>query len=127
VAIHVVGGPEGFGVMVAQQGAVMEQLARVDKVETHAGEGVGANGVLPNGAELFLPLEGVIDVARERVRMEGEIQKLEGMLKGVRARLGNEKFVANAPDEVVAKARENEAQLEDQSSKLREKLAGLGV
>ncbi len=127
VAIHVVGGPEGFGQMIAQQGAVMDQLARVDRVETTAGEGVGANGVLPNGAELFLPLEGVIDVARERTRMEGEIEKLEGMLKGVRARLGNEKFVANAPDEVVAKARENEAQLEDQSSKLREKLVGLGV
>ena len=127
VAIHVVGGPEGFGEMIAQQGAVMDQLARVDRVETTAGEGVGANGVLPNGAELFLPLEGVIDVARERTRMEGEIEKLEGMLKGVRARLANEKFVANAPDEVVAKARENEAQLEDQSSKLRDKLVGLGV
>ena len=127
VAIHVVGGPEGFGDMIAQQGAVMDQLARVDRVETTVGEGVGANGVLPNGAELFLPLDGVIDVARERARMEGEIEKLEGMLKGVRARLANEKFVANAPDEVVAKARENEAQLEDQSSKLSEKLVGLGV
>ena len=71
--------------------------------------------------------ESLLDVARERARMEGEIEKLEGMLKGVRARLANEKFVANAPDEVVAKARENQAQLEDQSSKLSEKLAGLGA
>ena len=127
VAIHVVGGPEGFGATIAAQSAVMDQLARVDRIETDAGSGVGANAVLPNGAELFLPLEGVIDVERERARMEGEIEKLEGMLKGVRARLSNEKFVGNAPEEVVAKARENEAQLEDQSSKLREKLAGLGV
>jgi valyl-tRNA synthetase len=43
----------------------------------------------------------------------------------VLARLENEKFVANAPDEIVQKERDKAAQLEEQASKLRDKLVGL--
>ncbi len=127
VTIHVHGGPDDFLAGLSKRSAALEQLARVDAVESGSGVGVGANAVLPNGAELFLPLEGVIDVERERSRMAAEIEKLEGLLTGVRARLANEQFVNNAPDEVVRKARENAAQLEEQSSKLREKLARLAA
>jgi valyl-tRNA synthetase len=126
VTLHVVGGPDGFAASIEGEGAALDQLARVNRIETTAGEGVGAHAVLPNGAELFLPLEGVIDVERERDRIQAEIEKLEGLLAGVRARLANEQFVTNAPEAVVAKARENGAQLEEQSSKLREKLAEFG-
>ena len=126
IGILLHGGPDGFVETVVGQRAAMEQLARVDSIEPGAGTGVGASAVLPNGAELFLPLEGVIDVDRERSRMQDEIARLEGLLVGVEKRLANEKFVANAPDEVVQKARENGAQLQDQATKLRDKLAGLG-
>ena len=68
----------------------------------------------------------IISSVEERERLKGEIDKLEGLLAGVRARLANEQFVANAPEAVVAKARENGAQLEEQSGKLREKLAQFG-
>jgi valyl-tRNA synthetase len=125
IGIHLTGGPDGFVATVIAQGAAMEQLARVGSIETAAGTGAGANAVLRNGAELFLPLEGVIDLSRERERMKGEIERLEGLVKGARTRLSNEKFVANAPEEVVEKARENAAQLEEQASKLRARLAGL--
>ncbi len=125
VGIHVTGGPNGFAPAIASEGLVLDQLARVDRVETEPGEGVGAHAVLPNGAELFLPLEGVIDVERERARMSGEAQKLDGLLAGARKRLENEKFVSNAPAEVVEKEREKAAQLDEQVRKLREKLAGL--
>ena len=59
--------------------------------------------------------------------MEKEIGRLEGVLGGVEKRLANEKFVANAPEDVVNTARNNAAQLQDQVEKLREKLAGLEV
>ncbi len=127
VGIHLWGGPDDFGGVIEALGGALDQLARVDRVEAEPLSGVGAHAVLPNGAELFIPLEGVIDVARERSRIEEEIGKLEGLLAGVRARLANQQFVENAPEEVVAKARENGAQLEDQLAKLREKLAGLGA
>ncbi len=86
---------------------------------------MGANAVLPNGAELFVPLEGVIDVEQERDRVASEVERLEGVLSGVRKRLANEQFVENAPDEIVQKERDKAAQLEEQVSKLGEKLEGL--
>ena len=125
VAIHLSGGPAGFAESVVGQGAALEQLARVDRIESAPGASLGANAVLPNGAELFLPLEGVIDVERERRRMRTEVERLQGLLGDVLARLENEKFVTNAPDEIVQKERDKAAQLEDQASKLRDKLVGL--
>ena len=126
IGIHLSGGPKDFGASVSAQAAAMVQLCRVDRIELGAGAGVGANAVLKNGAELFIPLGGVIDLEHERSRMLAEIGKLEGVLKGAQARLSNEKFVSNAPENVVQKARENATQLEEQVRKLGAKLAGLG-
>ena len=126
VSLVVNGGPEDFLLSISARATALEQLARIDHIESGVGSGVGANAVLPNGAELFIPLEGVIDVERERRRMEDEIARLAGVLSGVEKRLANEKFVANAPEEVVGTARENATQLRDQVVKLREKLVGLG-
>ena len=43
----------------------------------------------------------MIDVVGEIAKIEGEIQRFEGFLRGVKAKLSNEKFVANAPAQVV--------------------------
>jgi len=125
IAIHLSGGPDGFADSVATQLAAFEQLARVDRVETGSASGVGAHAVLRNGSELFIPLEGVIDLGRERTRVSNEIERLERLLAGVETRLDNEKFVGNAPDDVVQHERDKALQLHDQASKLREKLVGL--
>jgi valyl-tRNA synthetase len=125
VAIHVIGGAEAFRAAVRDQRGAFEQLARIDRVETKPGTGVGAHAVLTNGAELFLPLEGVIDVERERVRLNDEIAKVTALAEGTRGKLGNTSFVERAPTEVVQKERDRLAQLEEQGSKLRVKLAGL--
>jgi valyl-tRNA synthetase len=125
VAIHVIGGAEAFRAAVRDQRGAFEQLARIDRVETKPGTGVGAHAVLTNGAELFLPLEGVIDLERERVRLNDEIAKVTALAEGTRGKLGNTSFVERAPTEVVQKERDRLAQLEEQGSKLRVKLAGL--
>jgi len=125
IGVHLLGGPSGFADSVAAQLPVFEQLARVNSVDTESVAGVGATAVLPNGAELVIPLEGVIDLDQERARMREEIARIEGFLTGAEKRLANEKFVANAPDDVVQKERDKVGQLSEQVSKLREKLAGL--
>ena len=126
ISLLVNGGPDGFLVSIQDRTAALEQLAKLGSVESGVGSGVGANSVLPNGAELFIPLGDVIDVEQERARMENEISRLGGVLVGVEKRLANEKFVTNAPEEVVRTARENASTLRDQVEKLRGKLAGLG-
>jgi valyl-tRNA synthetase len=59
-----------------------------------------------DGTELFVPLEGLIDLDVERNRLQKEIDRLAGMLDGVQRKLANESFVAKAPPEVVERERE---------------------
>lgn len=113
--------------LAAQQGA-LARLARVGELrwERAAPGTVGAHAVLQGGAaELFLPLAGVIDVDKERGRLQNEIQRLGGQLEGATQRLANEQFVSRAPADVVAKEKERAAGLQDQVRKLEDKLAQL--
>ena len=58
--------------------------------------------------QLYLPLEGLIDIETERQRLGKEIAKTEAELATVRKKLANENFVSNAPAAVVAEHRERE-------------------
>jgi valyl-tRNA synthetase len=51
--------------------------------------------------DIFIPLEGLIDVEVEKNRLQKEINRLEGLLKGVAGKLSNEDFVSKAPEDVV--------------------------
>ena len=53
-----------------------------------------------------MPLEGLIDIEAETKRLTKEIEKIEKEVKKCQSKLGNEKFVANAKPEVVAKEKE---------------------
>jgi valyl-tRNA synthetase len=57
----------------------------------------------------YLVLNETIDLAEERAKMEAELNRLRGFLKGVEKKLSNERFVANAPDAVVAFERKKQA------------------
>ncbi|MFL5395690.1 MAG: valine--tRNA ligase [Myxococcales bacterium] len=68
--------------------------------------------------EVHLPLEGLIDFAAEKVRVEKEIGKIETDLLGLEKRLGNPGFVARAPPEVVEKDRARASELQGKRDKL---------
>jgi len=68
-----------------------------------------------------LPLEGLVDVAQERARLEKEQAKVAQDLQKLQGLLANAGFVAKAPPEVLAENRARVAELTEQS----EKLAGL--
>jgi valyl-tRNA synthetase len=116
---------ESFRTAVESQGAQLDRLARIGSVAWgRAGGGtIGAHGVLTTGAEIFLPLEEVVDVEREAERLRGEIERMEGLLASTRRKLDNEQFVTKAPDEVVEREREKGRSQEEQLEKLQEKLA----
>ena len=67
----------------------------------------------------------MIDLDRERSRLRGEIERLQGLSASTSKKLDNENFVSRAPDEVVQKERDKLAQYDEQASKLQEKLAEL--
>ncbi len=87
--------------------------------------GVGAHAVLSGGAEIFLPLEGVIDLERERERLGEEIRRNREQLESARKKLDNEQFVNRAPDEVVQRERDKADSFREQIEKLEEKLQAL--
>ena len=74
---------------------------------------------------LALPLEGVIVFDAEKTRIAKEVAKLEGEITRLEKKPGNEKFVANAPVEVVAEQREKLEEYAGQKAKMAEALARL--
>ena len=61
------------------------------------------------GAEIYLPLADLLNVEEELARLNKELAKWQKELDIVARKLGNEKFVANAKPEVVAKERQKQA------------------
>ncbi|WP_417239609.1 valine--tRNA ligase [Celeribacter halophilus] len=108
----------------ANNEAMIMKLARLDSLS----EGPmpkGAITISVAGGTFALPLEGVIDIAEEKARLEKALGKLAKELGGLRGRLNNPKFVASAPEEVVAEAQENLAAREEEEGKLKAALARL--
>ena len=77
------------------------------------------------GMEIYVPLEGVIDIASETGRVDRELQKIDRELERVNRKLSNADFLARAPAEVVAKERENQRTLQETQEKLRRHLTML--
>ncbi len=78
---------------------------------------ISASAVV-EGSELFVPLKGVIDLEKERMRIKKEIGRLEGFLKSVNGKLNNEGFLNNAPEEVVQREYDKKEDTEDNLKKL---------
>ena len=77
-----------------------------------------SGSALTAAAEIFVPLEGLIDLAAERQRLKREIHKMDGLLKGLDAKLANERFLTKAPPEIVAQERQRQAEYRDTQEKL---------
>lgn len=85
----------------------------------------GSVSVVVRNVELMVSLDGLIDIEAEKTRINGEIQRLEGFLKSVQAKLSNAGFVDRAPAEVVANERQKLADATQNIEKLRSILADL--
>ena len=81
-----------------------------------------ASSALVSGNELYVPLGDFIDVDKEREKIQSEITRIEGWLKGVNGKLNNANFVDNAPEAVVQNERNKKRDGEANLAKLREQL-----
>ena len=75
-----------------------------------------------SGAEIYVPLSGLIDADEEISRLEKEVEKWMSEVKRAEGKLANEKFVSNAPEEIVAQEREKLAQHEENLKKAQSQL-----
>jgi valyl-tRNA synthetase len=85
---------------------VVRRMARLADISFADTAPEGAVQLLVRGEVAALPLKGVIDFSAEKARLEKELAKAEADIKRVDAKLGNEKFVANAPEEIVEDEKE---------------------
>ena len=84
----------------------IKRLARVSEISSAPSAPQGSVQLVVRGEVAALPLKGVIDLAAERARLDKEMAKADADIKRVDAKLGNEKFVSNAPEEVVEEEKE---------------------
>ena len=124
VEIVVTSAPPEFQATLDSEVSAVRRLAKVGEVRGKGSRpgGTGSHGVLTNGTELFVPLEGVLDLERERKRLSVEIERLAGQLRGTEAKLGNPGFLEKAPEDVVARERDKALVFREQMEKLQEKL-----
>ncbi|MEI7907217.1 MAG: class I tRNA ligase family protein, partial [Bacteroidota bacterium] len=86
--------------------------------------GYAASSVV-KGQEIFIPLKGLIDTGIERDRLQKEIDRLEGQLRGVMAKLNNDNFVGKAAPDVIEKEKNKQQNFEQTIQKLKVNLEQL--
>ncbi|PWS31382.1 valine--tRNA ligase [Pedobacter paludis] len=105
---------------------VVFKLANVSEAEIVNDKVAGATAFMAGKDEFFIPLTENIDVDAERIRLNADLVYLQGFLKSVDAKLGNERFVQNAKPEIIANERNKKADAEAKIKIIEESLAMLG-
>jgi valyl-tRNA synthetase len=104
---------------------VIRRMARLSDISFAERAPEGAVQILVRGEVAALPLKGVIDFAAERARLAKEIAKADADIKRVDAKLSNEKFVANAPEELVEEEKDKREAAVARKAKIHEALERL--
>jgi len=100
--------------------ALIKRFARIDSLTAMDEAPKGSIAIAAPGASFGLPLAEIIDVAKEKARLEKTLGKLAKELGGLRGRLNNPKFADSAPAEVIAETRANLAAREEEKAKIKE-------
>ncbi len=116
--LAVVGADETLAGRLADHRAAIARLARLDAIETVDGPPAGSAQIVIGEATYCLPLAGIVDLDAERARLAKELARLAGETARLEKKLSNDKFVANAPDAVVAEEREKLAEYQAQQARV---------
>jgi valyl-tRNA synthetase len=100
------------------------RIARCD-IAVDSANVTGASILLSNGSRLRVPLEGVIDIAKECHKATAELEKLESQLNALNGRLGNPGFTDRAPAHVVEAERAKQVEWSARREALAQKVASL--
>jgi valyl-tRNA synthetase len=128
VRVVVSSADEALRNVLTASGDQIKRLARASELEV--GEGAqapraSARAVLAGGAEVAVPLEGLIDFAQEQARLEREREKLQKEAGRLEAQLANPQFVERAPAEKVSEIRERLEDIARRTQLLRQNMEAL--
>ncbi|MBR3853389.1 MAG: valine--tRNA ligase [Tidjanibacter sp.] len=104
---------------------VVSKMANLSAITEVSEKNPTAAAFIVKTTEYFVPMSANINVEEEVAKMTKELAHYEGFLKGVLAKLGNERFVANAPAAVVENERNKQRDAEAKIAALKERMAAL--
>lgn len=110
---------------IAAYDCLITKMANVNGVAVVDVKGESVSSFMVGTTEYAVPLGGLIDVEAELAKAEAELKHLEGFLNGVMKKLSNERFVNNAPAQVVELERKKQADAESKIATLKETIASL--
>lgn len=96
-----------------QYNSVIIKMANIENISVVKEKSPDASGFMVGTDGFAVPLGSLIDVKAEIEKLEKELKHLEGFLKGIKAKLSNENFVAHAPEAVIAKERKKQSDSEE--------------
>jgi valyl-tRNA synthetase len=112
--------------LFADHAKLIGQLARATVIVGGSPTGAGAaHSILTDGSEVIVPLEGLVDVSKECVKLRGELDQLETQLETLSKRLQNEGFTSRAPAAVVESERKKEQEWITRRGQLADKVKAL--
>ena len=109
----------------ADYNAVITKMANLSAINVVTEKDATASAFMVSTDEFAVPLGNMIDIDAEIEKQEAQLKHLEGFLAGVIKKLSNERFVANAPEAVVALERKKQSDSEEKIAALKESIATL--
>ena len=104
---------------------ILTKMTNLATIETIEEKDPAAASFRVHATEYAIPMSNAIDVEVELKKLEAELKYAQGFLKTVMGKLGNERFVQNAPEAVVAMERKKKADAEEKIKSLEESIAAL--
>ena len=105
--------------------STLKKMANLSEIRCVEKKGEGSQSFLVGTEEYAVPLGNLIDAEAEIQKAEAEIKRLEGFMMGIQKKLSNERFVQNAPEQVVALERKKLSDAESKIAALQETLKAL--
>lgn len=104
---------------------ILTKMTNLATIETIEEKDPAAASFRVHATEYAIPMSNAIDVEAELKKLEAELKYAQGFLKTMMGKLGNERFVQNAPEAVVAMERKKKADAEEKIKSLEESIAAL--
>ncbi len=112
---------------VAEHSDYIRLLAKVEEltIDSDVSKPFRSAAKVIKGAEIYVPLAGLIDIEGEKVRLQKEFERMNILLEKSSKKLSNEDFVSKAPKEVIEKEREKNKDYRERLEKLSKNLEGI--
>ena len=107
----------------------LKRMAWATSVDIRTEDLTDTNGMVcdvTHMAKVYLPLAELVDIEKEKARLQKDLGKKQGELKGLEGKLSNPGFLAKAPADVVAAEKERAEKLNELIRKIEEQLAAMG-